>query len=189
MLRVYYTLIIALLTTLTDQVSDGTTTSSNECPFNSVGATYFSQYNVITTGDFSSTSNIDGATAVKSLTTQSELRNPPIQFPCVATVEKAPVSTSSSSTTTKATITSTDAPTTTTTRTTTTEKQAAVVIPSPGDLWQDSAKLIYAPYVLVISAGSSFALWSTLANVGQHANLVPEYWTEIELNKSWKHKG
>ncbi|CAF1561881.1 unnamed protein product [Didymodactylos carnosus] len=42
-----------------------------------------------------------------------------------------------------------------------------VVIPSPGNLWQDFAKLVYAPYVLVIYAGSSFALWSTLANVGE----------------------
>jgi hypothetical protein len=40
-----------------------------------------------------------------------------------------------------------------------------VVIPSPSSLWEDFAKLVYAPYVLIISTGSSFALWSTLANV------------------------
>ncbi|CAF1058746.1 unnamed protein product [Didymodactylos carnosus] len=62
MLRVYCPLIMALLTTLTDQVGGGT--SSNECPFNSVGATYFSQYNVITTGDFSSTSDVENQTIV-----------------------------------------------------------------------------------------------------------------------------
>ena len=42
-----------------------------------------------------------------------------------------------------------------------------IVIPLTGNIWQDFAKLVYAPNVLVMSAGSSFALWSTLANVGQ----------------------
>jgi hypothetical protein len=48
------------------------------------------------------------------------------------------------------------------------------VIHSPGSIWEDFAKLVYAPYVLIISAGSSFALWSTLANVG-HVWTPPLY--------------
>ncbi|CAF1122394.1 unnamed protein product [Didymodactylos carnosus] len=64
MLPVYYISTIVLLTTLTDPVSGDATTSSNACPFNSVSATYFSQYNVITTGDFSSTSDVENQTIV-----------------------------------------------------------------------------------------------------------------------------
>ncbi|CAF3948959.1 unnamed protein product, partial [Rotaria sp. Silwood1] len=48
------------------------------------------------------------------------------------------------------------------------------VIHFPGDIWEDFAKLVYAPYVLVMYAGSSFALWSTLANVG-HVWIPPVY--------------
>ncbi|CAF5047904.1 unnamed protein product [Rotaria sp. Silwood1] len=48
------------------------------------------------------------------------------------------------------------------------------VIPSRGSAWKDFAKLVYAPYVLVISTGSTFALWATLANVG-HVWIPPLY--------------
>ncbi|CAF1281658.1 unnamed protein product [Rotaria sp. Silwood1] len=48
------------------------------------------------------------------------------------------------------------------------------VIQSRGSAWQDFAKLVYAPYVLIISAGSTFALWATLANVG-HVWIPPLY--------------
>ena len=48
------------------------------------------------------------------------------------------------------------------------------VIPSPGSIWEDFAKLVYAPHVLVMSAGSSFSLWSTLANIG-HVWTPPLY--------------
>lgn len=40
------------------------------------------------------------------------------------------------------------------------------VISSSDDLWSDFTKLVYASYVLIMSAGSSFSLWSTLANAG-----------------------
>ncbi|CAF4985411.1 unnamed protein product, partial [Rotaria sp. Silwood1] len=49
-----------------------------------------------------------------------------------------------------------------------------IIINSPGSIWQDFAKLVYAPYVLVIYAGSSFAMWASLANVG-HVWIPPLY--------------
>ncbi|CAF2980250.1 unnamed protein product [Rotaria sp. Silwood2] len=49
-----------------------------------------------------------------------------------------------------------------------------IIIKSSGSIWQDFAKLVYAPYVLVTYAGSSFALWATLANIG-HVWIPPLY--------------
>jgi hypothetical protein len=40
------------------------------------------------------------------------------------------------------------------------------VILSPGSMEEDFAKLVFAPNVLVVSSGSSFGLWATLANTG-----------------------
>jgi len=40
------------------------------------------------------------------------------------------------------------------------------IILDPGDIEEDFAKLVFSPNVIVVSAGSSFALWSTLANTG-----------------------
>lgn len=37
---------------------------------------------------------------------------------------------------------------------------------SAGEVWQDFVKLVFAPNVFIMGGGSTFALWSTIANGG-----------------------